>query len=106
MQKPRPFRLRTRSRLPRTCGSNIDILMSFPSRETLFTMIEGMMSEVFALNGIHIPGQLPRMSFQEAMDRYGSDKPDTRFEVFLQDFTEIFKAADASVFREIAETGQ
>jgi aspartyl-tRNA synthetase len=40
------------------------------------------------------------------MDRYGSDKPDTRFDVFLHDFTEIFKSAEPSVFREIAETGQ
>ncbi|HYR43999.1 MAG TPA: aspartate--tRNA ligase [Terriglobia bacterium] len=86
--------------------TQIDIEMSFPSRETLFKMIEGMMSEVFGLNGIKMPRPLPRISFQEAMDRYGSDKPDTRFEVFLQDFTEIFKAADASVFREMAETGQ
>jgi len=86
--------------------TQIDIEMSFPSRETLFKMIEGMMSEVFGLNGIKMPRPLPRISFQESMDRYGSDKPDTRFEVFLQDFTEIFKAADASVFREMAETGQ
>jgi aspartyl-tRNA synthetase len=45
------------------------------------------------------------MSFQEAMDRYGSDKPDTRFDVFLQDFTDIFKNAEAGVFRELAGIG-
>ena len=68
-------------------------------------MIEGLMVQVFALNGISIPTPLPRMTFDEAMERYGSDKPDTRFEVFLQDFTEIFKTADAGVFREIADAG-
>ena len=86
--------------------TQIDIEMSFPSRESLFALIEGLMAEVFLLNGITIPRPLPRMSFQEAMDRYGSDKPDTRFDVFLQDFTGIFKTADAGVFRELAETGQ
>src|SRR5262249_10300538 len=83
--------------------TQIDIEMSFPNREALFTMIEGMMAKVFALNGINIPMPLPRMSFQEAMERYGSDKPDTRFDVFLQDFTNIFKSAEAGVFREMAE---
>ena len=46
------------------------------------------------------------MSFEEAMNKYGSDKPDTRFDVFLQDFTEIFKKAEPCVFREMAEAGQ
>ena len=86
--------------------TQIDIEMSFPSRESLFAMIEGLMAEVFSLNGITIPRPLPRLSFQEAMNRYGSDKPDTRFDVFLQDFTGIFKTAAAGVFREMAEAGK
>src|SRR5712691_3558853 len=85
--------------------TQIDIETSFPSRESLFSMIEGLMAEVFSLNGVDIPRPLPRMSFQEAMDRYGSDMPDTRFDVFVQDFTEIFKTADAGVFRDMADTG-
>jgi aspartyl-tRNA synthetase len=85
--------------------TQIDIEMSFPVRENLFTMIEGMMTKVFALKGVTIPTPLPRMSFQEAMERYGSDKPDTRFDVFLQDFTDIFKKGEAGVFREMADTG-
>ena len=86
--------------------TQVDIEMSFPSQEELFGLIEVMMAEVFALKGITIPTPLPRMSFAEAMNRYGSDKPDTRFDVFLQDFTEIFKTADPCVFREMAESGQ
>jgi aspartyl-tRNA synthetase len=85
--------------------TQIDIETSFPRREALFSMIEGMMTKVFALKGIQIPTPLPRMSFQEAMDRYGSDKPDTRFDVFLQDFTSIFKSAETGVFREMADIG-
>jgi len=86
--------------------TQIDIEMSFPSLEELFALIEVMMAEVFALKGIKIPTPLPRMSFAEAMSRYGSDKPDTRFDVFLQDFTEIFKTAEPCVFREMAASGQ
>ncbi len=86
--------------------TQVDIEMSFPSLETLFAMIEGMMVEVFGLKGVEIRLPLPRISYREAMDRYGSDKPDTRFDVFLQDFTDIFKTAEPGVFREMAESGQ
>jgi aspartyl-tRNA synthetase len=86
--------------------TQVDIEMSFPSQQELFGLIEGMMAEVVALKGIVIPLPLPRITFEEAMNRYGSDKPDTRFDVFLQDFTEIFRTADACVFREIVESGQ
>ncbi|HEX4997937.1 MAG TPA: aspartate--tRNA ligase [Terriglobia bacterium] len=85
--------------------TQIDIEMSFPSVDELFPLIEGMMGEVFALKGVEIPTPLPRMSFEEAMNRYGSDKPDTRFDVFIQDFTDIFKTAEAGVFRDTAESG-
>src|SRR5438552_11091300 len=84
----------------------VDIEMSYPSREELFTLIEGLMAAVFTLTGIEIPTPLPQMSFQEAMECYGSDKPDTRFEVCLQDFTEIFKQAGPGVFREMVDAGQ
>jgi aspartyl-tRNA synthetase len=86
--------------------TQVDIEMSFPSQEELFGLIEEMMVALFALKGIQIPTPLPRMSYDEAMSRYGSDKPDTRFNVFLQDFTEIFKTAEPCVFREMAEAGQ
>jgi aspartyl-tRNA synthetase len=86
--------------------TQVDIEMSFPSQEELFPIIEEMMVDVFALKGVQIPTPIPRMSFEEAMNKYGSDKPDTRFDVFLQDFTEIFKKAEPGVFREMAESGQ
>jgi aspartyl-tRNA synthetase len=86
--------------------TQVDIEMSFPSQETLFGLMEEMMVEVFALKGVEITTPLPRITFDEAMNKYGSDKPDTRFDVFLQDFTEVFKKADACVFREMAEAGQ
>ena len=86
--------------------TQVDIEMSFPSQEELFSILEEMMVDVFALRDVPIPTPLPRITFDEAMNKYGSDKPDTRFDVFLQDFTEIFQKADACVFREMAEAGQ
>jgi aspartyl-tRNA synthetase len=86
--------------------TQVDIEVSFPSREAFFAMIEGLMIEVCALRGIEVVSPLPRLTWHEAMERYGSDKPDTRFEVFLQDFTAIFKNAEAGVFRELADAGQ
>jgi aspartyl-tRNA synthetase len=86
--------------------TQVDIEMSFPSQEELFPIIEQMMVEVFALNGIAVSTPIPRISFEEAMNKYGSDKPDTRFDVFLQDFTEIFKKGEPGVFREMAESGK
>jgi aspartyl-tRNA synthetase len=86
--------------------TQLDIETSFPDRDELFALIEGLMVKVFALNGVEIPTPLPRMTFEDAMERYGSDKPDTRFEVFLQDFTDIFKTADASAFRELVDAGE
>lgn len=86
--------------------TQVDIEMSFPSQDDLFSLIEGLMADVFAIREIRIPTPLPRMTYDEAMNRYGSDKPDTRFDVCIQDFTEIFKDADPSVFRELAETGR
>jgi aspartyl-tRNA synthetase len=85
--------------------TQVDIEISFPSREELFSLIEGLMVEVFTLKGITIPTPLPRMSYDDAMNRYGSDKPDTRFDVQIQDFTEIFKTAAPGAFREIADRG-
>jgi aspartyl-tRNA synthetase len=86
--------------------TQVDIEMSFPSQEDLFPIIEEMMVQVFELNGVKISTPIPRMSFEDAMERYGSDKPDTRFDVFLQDFTEIFRKAEPCVFRDMTESGQ
>ena len=86
--------------------TQVDIEVSFPLREAFFSTIEGLMADIFRLCEIKITRPLPRLTWHGAMERYGSDKPDTRFDVFLQDFTEIFKTADPGVFRELAEAGQ
>jgi aspartyl-tRNA synthetase len=64
------------------------------------------MTEIFALNGAEVSTPFPRMTYREAMDRYGSDKPDTRFDVPLCDLSEVFREGGESLFREMVENGQ
>src|SRR5689334_13608456 len=79
--------------------SQIDIEMSFIEREDIYALIEGMLKRIWkvALN-IDLVTPFKRMPFQEAMNRYGIDKPDTRFGMELQDFTEEFRASTFKVF--------
>jgi len=79
--------------------TQIDIEMSFIDREAIYQLIEGMLKKVWktALNyDVQTPFQ--RITFQEALDNYGSDKPDRRFEMQLKDFTETFRASSFKVF--------
>ena len=70
-----------------------DIEMSFIDREDIYALIEGLLKRVWktALN-MDVPTPFKRISFEEALNRYGIDKPDTRFGMELVDFTEEFKA--------------
>jgi aspartyl-tRNA synthetase len=79
--------------------TQIDIEMSFIEREDIYRVIEGLLQRVWktALN-MDVPVPFKRMSFQEALDRFGSDKPDTRFGMELVDFTDDFRASSFKVF--------
>jgi aspartyl-tRNA synthetase len=84
--------------------TQIDIEASFITPEEIQTLVEGMLARIFSeARGIDIPTQFPRMTFREAMDRFGSDKPDTRFGIELTELTEIFKESQFKVFRTIAD---
>lgn len=79
--------------------TQIDLEMSFVDVEDILAMTEGFVSYLFknVLNmDIEIP--LPRMSYTEAMERYGSDKPDTRFEMEIQDLSDLVKDCSFGVF--------
>ncbi|HAZ66014.1 MAG TPA: aspartate--tRNA ligase, partial [Opitutae bacterium] len=66
----------------------------FIDREDMYRLIEGVLKRTWKETlGIDIPTPFPRMSYQEAMDRFGIDKPDTRFAFEIQDFTDLFKAS-------------
>ncbi|MCX8090546.1 MAG: aspartate--tRNA ligase [Verrucomicrobiae bacterium] len=79
--------------------TQIDVEMSFIEREDLYAVIEGLLQRIWkvALN-LDIPTPFPRLKFQEAMNRFGTDKPDTRFGLELVDFTEEFRGSAFKVF--------
>jgi aspartyl-tRNA synthetase len=79
--------------------TQVDIEMSFIDREDIYALIEGLVKRVWktALN-IDIPTPFRRITFEEALNRYGIDKPDTRFGMELADFTQEFKASSFKVF--------
>jgi aspartyl-tRNA synthetase len=79
--------------------TQIDIEMSFIERENIYSLIEGLLSRVWQTAlGMDIPLPFPRISFAEALNRYGIDKPDTRFSMELVDFTEEFRGSSFKVF--------
>jgi len=79
--------------------TQVDIEMSFIDREDIYALIEGLLKRVWktALN-IDVPTPFKRISFEEALNRYGIDKPDTRFAMELVDMTDDFKASTFKVF--------
>ena len=79
--------------------TQVDIEMSFADEKQVMDMAEGLMIRVFkeAL-GADIPAPFPRMTWDEAMSRYGVDKPDTRFGLELQDVTSIVSNSGFKLF--------
>ena len=79
--------------------TQIDCEMSFVEQEDVLNTFEGMMRQMFknAL-GVDIPNPLPRMSWYDAMDNYGSDKPDVRFGMTIHDITDLAHGHNFSVF--------
>lgn len=86
--------------------TQIDMELSFIDREDIYELIEGLISELWkTCLGIEIKTPLLRMPFKEAMNRFGSDKPDMRFGLEIQDVTNIFKGSNFKVFANVAEKG-
>ncbi|KUP05825.1 aspartate--tRNA ligase [Bacillus coahuilensis p1.1.43] len=79
--------------------TQIDMEMSFMSQEEIVALMEDMMKQLMKeVKGVDLPAEFPRMTYDEAMSRYGSDKPDTRFAMELIDVAEIVKDSDFKVF--------
>ncbi len=79
--------------------TQIDVEMSFVDEDAIFEMHEGLMKNIFKETvGLDIQTPFPRMSYEDAMNTYGSDKPDTRFGLEFVDFSEIVKDAEFKVF--------
>ena len=78
--------------------TQLDMEMSFANPEMAYREIEGMFGRVFKLIGVELPAKWPRMTYAEAMGRYGSDKPDLRFEMELVDLSENLRDTDFPPF--------
>ncbi len=85
--------------------TQIDIEMSFIEQDHILEMMEEVMHEVLAEAGHELRLPLPRMRYHEAMDRFGCDRPDTRFSMELADLSEVFAACDFKVFTTALESG-
>ena len=86
--------------------TQIDMEMSFMSQEEILTMIEGLIAHVMKeVKGIDVVTPFPRLDYEEAMERFGSDKPDTRFGMELKDVSDLVKSLDFKVFSNTVEQG-
>ena len=81
--------------------TQVDLETSFLSDQEIQDIVEGMIAKVMKdTKGLEVSLPFPRMAYDDAMNNYGSDKPDTRFDMLLQDLTEIVKEVDFKVFSE------
>ncbi|MBW3671892.1 MAG: aspartate--tRNA ligase, partial [Acidobacteria bacterium] len=85
--------------------TQIDIEASFIDEEFMFELIEQLYSDIFHLIGVELSLPFPRMRWQEAMDRFGSDRPDTRFAMELGVLSEIFSTIEFPPFRGVLDEG-
>ena len=86
--------------------TQIDMEMSFMSQGEIIKMLEGLIAHVMKeVKGIEVTTPFPRLSYDDAMERFGSDKPDTRFEMELKDVSDIVKDLEFKVFSNAIELG-
>lgn len=85
--------------------TQIDIEVSFAGREDIFHLVEPMMASVFELKGARIDLPFPRFTYQESMERFGTDKPDLRSETEIEDLTDIGSSLGSEIIRSVISSG-
>lgn len=85
--------------------TQVDIEMSFVDEEEIYSLIEGLFEKIFPMAGIDIETPFPRMTYAEAMARYGSDRPDLRFGLEIEDLTELLGGSGFRGFSATAKDG-
>lgn len=85
--------------------TQIDIEMSYVTQEDILTLMEELMAAIFRAVDIEIKTPFPRISHHEAAARYGTDKPDIRFELIIHDLTDVFASTDFKVFADTIAKG-
>jgi aspartyl-tRNA synthetase len=86
--------------------TQVDVEASFVSEEDIYRLIEGLFARIFPLVGIEPPAVFPRLTFSEAMERYGSDRPDTRFALELVALEHLCKGCGFRVLETAAADGR
>lgn len=85
--------------------TQIDMEMSFIDEEDIMNVVEGLLKKVMKdIKGLDIP-DFPKMKYNDAMNIYGSDKPDTRFEMTLKDITDILRGTSMTLFSSVTKSG-
>ncbi|CAN5387505.1 aspartate--tRNA ligase [soil metagenome] len=85
--------------------TQLDVEMSFATEEQIYTLIEGLFAAVFRLIKVELPVPFPRLSYAETMRRFGSDKPDLRFGMELQDLAPVLEGTDFAPFAAALSSG-
>ncbi|MCC6749757.1 MAG: aspartate--tRNA ligase [Deltaproteobacteria bacterium] len=86
--------------------TQIDVELSFAHEELIYDIVEGLLCRLFsAALGLELPRPFPRLTYREAMDRYGSDKPDLRFDLPLGEVSELARGSGFRVFEQALEKG-
>ena len=86
--------------------SQIDVEMSFPTIDEICTIMEGLIASIWReVKGIEIPLPIPRLTYADAMLRFGCDKPDLRYGLEIIDVSQVFRESEFKVFRDALEGG-
>ena len=86
--------------------TQIDIEMSFIDEEDVFAMVEGLMGRIYSdVQGVQLTAPFPRMTYTEALERFGTDKPDTRFGYELVNISDLVKGSEFQVFSSALDAG-
>ena len=85
--------------------TQVDMEMSFVEQQDIMNMVEGLLREVFKLVGYTTPDKLPVITYKEAMDKYGSDRPDLRFGLELFDIGDIIMESNFEIIKDTLKAG-
>jgi aspartyl-tRNA synthetase len=86
--------------------TQIDVEMSFVNEETIFEVVEGLMQQLFKdIKNIELNSPIPRLTYDEALEKYGSDKPDLRLGMEMKTLNSVFSNSDFRVFKDTIENG-
>jgi aspartyl-tRNA synthetase len=86
--------------------TQVDVEASFVNEEDIFSLIEGLYARIFPLVGIEAPAPYPRLSYRDAMERFGSDRPDTRFDLELVELGHLAEGCGFNILEKAAADGR